>query len=86
MAATSDEEMESLLSSFDQIYEEFKDGVTEIQLLKSSCSAELKRREALENTCNSLRIGLALLDSTFYCEISILAYEFCVLLISFTFI
>lgn len=55
MAAKGDEEMDSLLSSFDQIYEDFKNGITEIQLLKSSCSAEIKKREALEFNCNSLK-------------------------------
>ncbi|XP_010276710.1 PREDICTED: protein At-4/1 [Nelumbo nucifera] len=56
MAATSDEQMESLLSGFDQIYEDFKAGLTEIQSLKSNFTAEVKRREALEITCNSLKL------------------------------
>ncbi|KAE8056714.1 hypothetical protein FH972_013460 [Carpinus fangiana] len=55
MAATSDEEMDSLLSNFDIIFEDFKSGIAEIQSLKSNCNTELKRREALEITCNSLK-------------------------------
>ncbi|KAJ0090940.1 hypothetical protein Patl1_14084 [Pistacia atlantica] len=54
MAATTDP-MESLLSNFDQIYEDFKSGIAEIQLLRSNCNGEIKRREALEITCNSLK-------------------------------
>ncbi|PKI38095.1 hypothetical protein CRG98_041514 [Punica granatum] len=55
MAATSDREMELLLSSFDQIYRDFKSGMEEIQLLKSNCQAETKRREALEIACDSVK-------------------------------
>ncbi|KAL9445222.1 hypothetical protein AB3S75_018248 [Citrus x aurantiifolia] len=55
MAATSDEGMESLLSDFDQIYEDFKRAISEVQLLRSSCNAETKRREALEITYNTLK-------------------------------
>uniref|UniRef100_A0A5B7C1V1 Protein At-4/1 n=1 Tax=Davidia involucrata TaxID=16924 RepID=A0A5B7C1V1_DAVIN len=55
MAATSDEEMESLLSSFDQIYDDFKNGIAQIQSLQSNCNAEIKKREALEFTCKSLK-------------------------------
>ncbi|XP_059636550.1 protein At-4/1 [Cornus florida] len=55
MVATSDEEMESLLSSFDQIYDDFKIGITQIQLLQSNCNAEIKNREVLEFTANSLK-------------------------------
>ncbi|XP_021642816.2 protein At-4/1 isoform X2 [Hevea brasiliensis] len=55
MAATSDQEIDSLLSSFDQIYEDFKSGITEIQSLRSNWSAEVKKREALEVTCRSLK-------------------------------
>ncbi|KAK6944582.1 hypothetical protein RJ641_025684 [Dillenia turbinata] len=56
MAATSEEEMESLLSNFDQIYEDFQSGVSEIQLLRSNCNAEAQRCKALEFTCNSLKL------------------------------
>ncbi|CAA2954833.1 Hypothetical predicted protein [Olea europaea subsp. europaea] len=55
MAATSDEALEELLCSFDQIQNEFKDGITEIQSLKSTCNAEMKRREALESTVHFLQ-------------------------------
>ncbi|PKI34412.1 hypothetical protein CRG98_045193 [Punica granatum] len=59
MAATSDREMELLLSSFDQIYQDFKSGMEEIQLLKSNCQAETKRREALEIACHSVKQGFS---------------------------
>ncbi|XP_021893168.1 protein At-4/1 isoform X2 [Carica papaya] len=55
MAATSNEELVSLLSSFDNIYKDFKSGISEIEVLKSNCRTEIKRREALEITCNSLK-------------------------------
>ncbi|KAB2626356.1 protein At-4/1 [Pyrus ussuriensis x Pyrus communis] len=55
MAATSDEEMDSLLSTLDQIYQDFKTGAAEIESSKSVCNAEAKKREALEFTCNNLR-------------------------------
>ncbi|KDP25798.1 hypothetical protein JCGZ_22520 [Jatropha curcas] len=54
-AAASDQEIDSLLLTFDQIYEDFKSGIKEIQLLKSNWSAEIKNREALELTCRSLK-------------------------------
>ncbi|KAI9123343.1 hypothetical protein K1719_006232 [Acacia pycnantha] len=55
MAATSDQEMDSFLSSFDQICEDVKSGIAEIQALQSKYSAELKKRESVEITCHSLR-------------------------------
>ncbi|OWM68456.1 hypothetical protein CDL15_Pgr028447 [Punica granatum] len=55
MAAMSDREMELLLSSFDQIYQDFKSGMEEIQQLKSNCQAETKRGEALEIACDSVK-------------------------------
>ncbi|KAL5836298.1 hypothetical protein ACOSQ4_015795 [Xanthoceras sorbifolium] len=55
MAANSEEEMEWMLSSFDQIYEEFKSGIMEIQFLRSNCNVEIKKREALEFSCNTLK-------------------------------
>ncbi|CAI9766434.1 unnamed protein product [Fraxinus pennsylvanica] len=55
MAATSDEALEELLCSLDQIHNEFKDGITEIQSLKSTCNAEIKKREALESTVHFLQ-------------------------------
>lgn len=54
MAATS-EQSDSLLSGFDQLYKDFKIGIAEIQSLKSNYNAEMKRREALEIACNSLK-------------------------------
>ncbi|KAF7837967.1 protein At-4/1 [Senna tora] len=55
MAATNDEEMDSLLSDFDQIYKDVETGIAEIQMLQSDYNAEFKKRESLEITCNSLR-------------------------------
>ncbi|WJZ98740.1 hypothetical protein VitviT2T_017249 [Vitis vinifera] len=55
MAATSDEEMESLLSTFDQIYKDFQNGVVEVQLLRSNCNVEIEKRQALQSTCDSLK-------------------------------
>ncbi|XP_044471414.1 protein At-4/1 isoform X2 [Mangifera indica] len=54
MTATTDP-MESLLSNFDQIYEDFKSSIAEIKLLRSNCNGEIKKREALEITCHSLK-------------------------------
>ncbi|KAL5699616.1 hypothetical protein ACHQM5_030494 [Ranunculus cassubicifolius] len=53
MAGSCDSDL--LLSTFDQIYEEFKNGVTEINSLKSSYNAEINRRESLDLTCKSLK-------------------------------
>ncbi|RVW16131.1 Protein At-4/1 [Vitis vinifera] len=55
MAATSDEEMDSLLSTFDQIYKDFQNGVVEVQLLRSNCNVEIEKRQALQSTCDSLK-------------------------------
>ncbi|TKY72773.1 At-4/1 protein [Spatholobus suberectus] len=55
MAATSDEEMDSLLSAFDQIYEDAKSGISEMQLLQSNYNAELKMRESLQVACDALK-------------------------------
>ncbi|XP_057978806.1 protein At-4/1 isoform X2 [Malania oleifera] len=52
MAATDDEEMDSLLSSFHCIHDDFKNAIKEIQSLKSTCNAEIKKREALQFTYN----------------------------------
>ncbi|KAL6977873.1 hypothetical protein U1Q18_026656 [Sarracenia purpurea var. burkii] len=57
MAATSDEEMESLLYCFDQIYDDVKNGITQIQSLKSNCSAEAVKQEALQFTADNLKSG-----------------------------
>ncbi|XP_010539411.1 PREDICTED: protein At-4/1 [Tarenaya hassleriana] len=55
MAATSDQQMESLLSNFDQIYEDFKSGMKEIEVLRSNSNVEATAREALEITNKSLK-------------------------------
>ncbi|KAM7272890.1 hypothetical protein ACFE04_027554 [Oxalis oulophora] len=46
--------MDSLLSDFDGIYDDFKSAVAEIKLLKSNYLAESKKREAFEFTSQSL--------------------------------
>ncbi|KAK4592051.1 hypothetical protein RGQ29_016509 [Quercus rubra] len=54
--SSSEEEMESvLLPNFDLIYQDFKNAIAEIELLKSNSNAELKIREALQFTIHSLR-------------------------------
>ncbi|KAK7813950.1 protein at-4/1 [Quercus suber] len=54
--SSSEEEMESvLLPNFDLIYQDFKNAIAEIELLKSNSNAELKIREALQFTSHSLR-------------------------------
>ncbi|CAI9099312.1 OLC1v1036107C1 [Oldenlandia corymbosa var. corymbosa] len=55
MAATIDEAMDSLLLDFDQIYNDFKNGVSENQSLRGNCIAEGKKREALESTVSNLQ-------------------------------
>ncbi|KAJ8752212.1 hypothetical protein K2173_003820 [Erythroxylum novogranatense] len=56
MAAIScDREVDPLLSSFDQIYEDFKNGTREMQVVKANLYAEIKKREALELISNSLK-------------------------------
>ncbi|KAL3533285.1 hypothetical protein ACH5RR_006806 [Cinchona calisaya] len=55
MAAAADEAMDSLLSVFDQICDEFKSGISENQSLRLNCNAEVKKREALEFTVHSLQ-------------------------------
>ncbi|XP_075643407.1 protein At-4/1 isoform X1 [Castanea sativa] len=44
-----------LLPNFDLIYQDFKNAIAEIELLRSNSNAELKIREALEFTTHSLR-------------------------------
>ncbi|XP_065857983.1 protein At-4/1 [Euphorbia lathyris] len=56
MGATTDLEMDSLLTGFDQIYEDFKSGMVEIQFLTSNCNTEIKKRESLEANCLSLKL------------------------------
>lgn len=53
MAAT--DEFHSMLSDFDQIYDDFKKRAAQIQLLQSNCNAEVKKREALQFNLISLK-------------------------------
>ncbi|KAI3754704.1 hypothetical protein L1987_54492 [Smallanthus sonchifolius] len=55
MAATTDEALDSLLSDFDQIHNDFSRGIVEIQTLQSSYNSVIRRREALEFTANTLK-------------------------------
>ncbi|XP_062090484.1 protein At-4/1 isoform X2 [Humulus lupulus] len=54
-SGTIEEEMDSLLSTFDHIQEDFKSALMEIHRLKSSSNGEIKKREALELACKSLK-------------------------------
>ncbi|XP_024005711.1 protein At-4/1 isoform X2 [Eutrema salsugineum] len=55
MAATSEEQMNLLLSGFDQIYEDFKCGMNEINVFRSKSNVETSKREALEISNKSLK-------------------------------
>ncbi|KAJ3698699.1 hypothetical protein LUZ61_002404 [Rhynchospora tenuis] len=55
-AAINDEDMESLLKNFDQIYQGYKDALLEIEALKLKCSSERMRSEALDTACNDLKL------------------------------
>ncbi|KAJ0263262.1 Protein At-4/1 [Hirschfeldia incana] len=55
MAATSDEQMSSLLSNFDQIYEDFRSGMNEMSVFRSRSNVETSRREALEISNKTLK-------------------------------
>ncbi|KFK40845.1 hypothetical protein AALP_AA2G049000 [Arabis alpina] len=55
MAASSEEQMNLLLSSFDQIYEDFKNGMNEINVIRAKSNAETSRREALEISNKTLK-------------------------------
>ncbi|KAL9688367.1 hypothetical protein QQ045_032788 [Rhodiola kirilowii] len=55
MAATCVGEMESLLDSFDHIYEDAVNAAQEIQHLKSSYSTQLNKCDALQVACHSLK-------------------------------
>ncbi|CAH8275323.1 unnamed protein product [Arabidopsis lyrata] len=55
MAATSDEQMNLLLSCFDQIYEDFKIGLNEINVYRSKSNVESSRREVLEISNKNLK-------------------------------
>ncbi|PON67282.1 hypothetical protein PanWU01x14_104570 [Parasponia andersonii] len=53
-SGTTDEEMDSLLSTFDHIQEDFKSGLREIRQLKWTSDGEIKKREAVELACQGL--------------------------------
>ncbi|KAL4564340.1 hypothetical protein LXL04_028400 [Taraxacum kok-saghyz] len=55
MAATTDDALDSILSDFDEIQNDFSGGIVKIQSLQSSCKSEIKKREALEFTANALK-------------------------------
>ncbi|KAJ4866626.1 Protein At-4/1 [Raphanus sativus] len=55
MAATSDEQMSLLLSTFDQIYEDFRSGMNEMSIFRSRSNVETSRREALEISNKTLK-------------------------------
>ncbi|KAJ4899459.1 Protein At-4/1 [Raphanus sativus] len=55
MAATSDEQMSLLLSTFDQIYEDFRSGMNEMSVFRSRSNVETSRREALEISNKTLK-------------------------------
>ncbi|CAH2077918.1 unnamed protein product [Thlaspi arvense] len=55
MAAISEEQMNLLLSSFDQIYEDFKCGMNEINVFRTKSNVETSRREALEISNKALK-------------------------------
>ncbi|KAL8223060.1 hypothetical protein R6Q57_020459 [Mikania cordata] len=55
MAAITDEALDSLLSDFDQIHNDFTQGIVEIQTLQLNCKSEIQNREALESTANNLK-------------------------------
>lgn len=55
MAATTDEALELLLCDFDEIHNDFSEGIVKIQSLQSSCKSEIEKREALEFTANALK-------------------------------
>ncbi|KAI3974493.1 hypothetical protein MKX01_017986 [Papaver californicum] len=75
MGATSNEEMETLVFNFDQIYEDFKEGITEIQLLKSNYNSELKHRESLEFTCSNLQSENERLTKMYTESLNTLVYQ-----------
>ncbi|KAF3452706.1 hypothetical protein FNV43_RR03139 [Rhamnella rubrinervis] len=55
MAVNANDETDTLLSTFDQIYENFKSGMLEIQFLKSKSDAEVRKFQALEITCSTFK-------------------------------
>ncbi|XP_075077005.1 protein At-4/1-like isoform X2 [Nicotiana tabacum] len=75
MAATTDEAMESLLSSFDQIYDEFKNGAVEIQTLQADYITGSTKREALEFTVQRLQSENDRLRKLYAESLNTLAYK-----------
>ncbi|GKB69464.1 hypothetical protein Tco_0930876 [Tanacetum coccineum] len=57
MAGMSDEELESILSDFDQIHNSYREGVAAIEALEWKCNIEIKKRESLQFTANTLKSG-----------------------------
>nr|GFB03862.1 hypothetical protein [Tanacetum cinerariifolium] len=55
MAGMSDEELDSILSDFDQIHNNYREGVAAIQALEWKSNIEIKKREALQFTANTLK-------------------------------
>lgn len=51
----ANEEFDSILSDFDQIYDDCKKRAEEIQSLQSDCNVEVKKREALQFSLISLK-------------------------------
>ncbi|PWA34990.1 hypothetical protein CTI12_AA613750 [Artemisia annua] len=58
MAGIPDEELESILSDFDQIHNNYREGIGAIQALESRCNIEIQKREALQFTANTLKSGI----------------------------
>ncbi|PWA54003.1 hypothetical protein CTI12_AA439890 [Artemisia annua] len=55
MAGIPDEELDSILSDFDQIHSDYREGIAAIQALESRCNIEIKKRESIEFTANTLK-------------------------------
>ncbi|XP_071729686.1 protein At-4/1-like [Rutidosis leptorrhynchoides] len=55
MAATSDEALQSLLTDFDQILHDSSEAIVTIQTLQSNIRSEIKKRQVLEFTVNTLK-------------------------------
>ncbi|VFR02792.1 unnamed protein product [Cuscuta campestris] len=55
MAAVSEEAIQSISSSFDQICVDFTNAIAEIQTLKSNYNAEVQKRDAIQLTLKNLQ-------------------------------
>ncbi|KAL1819920.1 hypothetical protein ACET3Z_014789 [Daucus carota] len=51
----ANDEFDLMLSDFNQIYDDFNKSAEEIKLLKANCNAEVKKREALQFSLDSLK-------------------------------